>query len=629
MNVISTRTDDTASQVDLIWQLHLDGVACGETTAEDFIDKFLKLSRTDKDLAWNVATLLEQRFRRGDIPVELYRRIESGILHRELGTLRAGATIEFELNPDFKVTTERYDIPTGDGPVATQPFTSAPAPTRERWESPAAEIGRVLRDRYVLEARLGQGGMGTVFKALDRYRCDLPENNRHVAVKFLHESAAGRPEIMSHLRSEFHCAQALSHPNIVKVFELDQDGDVAFFTMEFLEGELLGDMLERLKQQGAPRSSAWTIIRDVGAGLAHAHSRNVAHGDLKPQNIMITDSGEVRILDFGASSALHRLRLGAEEARKGNSMALTPAYACCELLAGAAADPRDDLYALACVSYELLAGEHPFQRRRSTEARALGLVARRPRGLSRRQWETLAMGLSWDRQDRSISIGDWIAGLVPTRVATRQWVGSAGALLVFLLVSGIVWISFNRPTAGKIGPDTAVPQGSSQAVAQSVANAPIVADAAPTAPRQQDISPAVNPAQAPQTPPPRHAGTGAALPANRSASNNISIAAGHYRVGSRQNFAEIQVRRSPSSDGETSFEWWTEPSSALPGVDYIAQPRMTQLLPKGSHMASLFVRLVPRARNHSAVFYVAIGEPGNGTSLGRVARTTVTLAASR
>jgi len=629
MNVISTRTDDTASQVELIWQLHLDEVACGECTLDDFIDKLSKLSRADPDLAWNVVALLEQRFRRGEVPAELYRLIESRIAHPELGALGgAGITIEFDLSAAVKVPTERYDIPMGDGPVVTESANSAPARTHDRWESPAAAIGRILHDRYVLEARLGRGGMGTVFKALDRYRCDLPENNRHVAIKFLHDSAARRPEIMSHLRSEFHCAQALSHPNIVKVFELDQDDDVAFFTMEFLEGELLGEMIERLKQQGTRRSFAWTIIREVGAGLAHAHARKVAHGDLKPQNIMITHSGEVRILDFGASSALHRLR--------SNSMALTPAYACCELLAGAAADPRDDLFALACVSYELLAGEHPFQRRRSTEARALGLVAQRPHGLSRRQWETLAMGLSWDRKDRSISVGDWIARLDPPRIATRQWVRATGVLLACLLVSGILWTSFNRPLVGKIGPGAAVSQDSSQAVAQSVANAPTITDSAPTAPTAptppgpQDVSPAENTAQAAQTPSlPRRAGTGAALSANRPESNNISISAGHYRIGSRQNFAEIKVRRSPSSDGDTSFVWWTEPSSALPGVDYVPQPRMTQHLPNGSHMASLFVRLVPRARDHSAAFYVAIGEPSSGTTLGRVARTTVLLPTSR
>ncbi len=268
-----------------------------------------------------------------------------------------------------------------------------------------------MRDRYVLETRLGSGGMGTVFKAVDRYRCDLPQASRIVAIKFLHE-AAGHPEIVSKLRREFYCAQALSHPNIVKVYELDRDGDVEFFTMEFLDGELLSGVVEKLQPMPLSRPRAWAIIREVAAGLAHAHSRNVVHGDLKPQNIMITNSGETRILDFGASSA--------EIAQKSTASAMTPAYASCELLEGQGADPRDDLYALACLSYELLAGRHPFQRRRSTAARDLELVAQRPRGLTRTQWRILKLGLGWRREDRSMAVADWIAGLRPAATAARR-----------------------------------------------------------------------------------------------------------------------------------------------------------------------------------------------------------------
>jgi hypothetical protein len=279
-------------------------------------------------------------------------------------------------------------------------------------------------------------------------------------------------------------------------------------------------------------------------------------------------------------------------------------------------------------------------------------VAERPRGLTRRQWETLAMGLSWDRQNRSISVDDWIARLNPPLVATRQWVRSlklktersaqwtpslsgAVALLAILLVSGVLWGSFNHPSSEReIGAEAAV----AQAAPQSVANTPILADS--TAP-QQSFSSAGTPVpesastpppkQAiPQTPPlPRRVRSDAAHSALHQEKNNISISAGYYKFRSRQHFAEIHVRRSSGSDGDASFIWWTEPSSALPGVDYVSQPRMAQFLPNGTHMASLFVRLVPHARKHSAAFYVAIGEPSKGTSLGRVARTTLLLMPSR
>jgi hypothetical protein len=99
-------------------------------------------------------------------------------------------------------------------------------------------------------------------------------------------------------------------------------------------------------------------------------------------------------------------------------------------------------------------------------------------------------------------------------------------------------------------------------------------------------------------------------------------------VGVHKNFAELHVRRSFASESDTSFSWWTEPSTAQPGADYVPQGRTVQVLSKRNQMASLFVKMVPNAsRKHSAVFYVVIGEPGDGTALGRVTRTAVVLPA--
>jgi serine/threonine protein kinase len=333
------------------------------------------------------------------------------------------------MNPDLAIRTQR-DVAlhtialTVPGPgnhmcmdasvPQVRPFKIAAVRIDERSVSPVPEIGRVLRNRYVLESVLGSGGMGTVFKAMDRYRCELPEGNRHVAIKFPNDETGNHPRILSNLRHEFYCAQALSHPSIVKVYELDRDDEFEFFTMELLEGEPLSEALQKSRPFAISRPNVWEIIREIGEGLAHAHAGNVVHGDLKPQNIMITNSGDLRILDFGAARAPAHQRSSTDGARK---ISFTPAYACCELLEGQAADPRDDLYALACVAYELLAGEHPFQGRRSTEARDLGLTPRRPPGLTRRQWETLAMGLSWYREGRSTSVRDWVAKLNPGRAA--------------------------------------------------------------------------------------------------------------------------------------------------------------------------------------------------------------------
>src|ERR1700722_6638977 len=158
--------------------------------------------------------------------------------------------------------------------------------------------GRILRDRYVIQERLGFGGKGTVFKALDRYRASLPDAQQHVALKALRCGGDWSEETIKELRSELHCAQMLSHRNIVNVFELDRDADVVFFTMEFLDGELLIDLIERLRPSAMQRSQAFQIIRQLGAGLEHAHERGIVHGDLNPRNILITRDGELRILGF-------------------------------------------------------------------------------------------------------------------------------------------------------------------------------------------------------------------------------------------------------------------------------------------------------------------------------------------
>jgi hypothetical protein len=507
----------------------------------------------------------------------------------------------------------------------------------------AVEIGRVLRDRYVLERRLGSGGMGTVFKALDRYRADLPAAQQFVAIKILHEKTENRQELLADLRREFYCTQRLSHRNIVKVFELDRDGDLDFFTMELLEGDLLSSVTERLHPLPMPRSFAWAIIREIGAGLAHAHARNVVHGDLKPHNIMITHSGEVRILDFGASSTATTQGADAP-VRRTMTSALTPAYACCELLAGRSADPRDDLYAFACLSYELLAGAHPFQRRPSTVARDLGIVPARPQGLSGQQWRTLMMGLSWHRGGRSISVPTWIERLSVERAAARilprardiepapartRPLASFKAATAFavLLITVSVWVSFK-----------------SRGLATVAAHAPMSSDttaligAGPTEEALADFGPieaSLGNAGAFDVPPqPPEAAAPAEAEkreANRTrpstALDPIVVSARNYRIRSGENFAEIRVRRSSQQQaGDAAFVWWTEAASAKPGIDYVQQGKVTQLIRRGKNSTSFFIKLLPTAsRSQDQVFYIAIAEAGSGAPSRRIERTAVWL----
>jgi serine/threonine protein kinase len=488
---------------------------------------------------------------------------------------------------------------------------------------PSIEIGRVLRGRYVLEKRLGSGSKGTVFKALDSYRADLPEAQQYVAIKILHAAINdnNREKLLAKLRQEFHCVQMLSHRNIVNVFELDRDGDVDFFTMEYLDGELLSGVMARLHPLPLSRPQAWAIIREIGFGLEHAHARNVVHADLKPHNIMITRSGEVRILGFGASTV----------------STMTPAYACCELLEGRPADPRDDIYALACLTYELLAGTHPFQRRRSTEARDLGIVPKRPAELGLRQWRAIVAGLSWHRAGRSVSVRAWIKKLDTERVALEQLPRShdlqsapahsrpgapsfrATALFIVLLIT----VTFSVFVA-RLTPNGQRSAGSVTPVAAPMAMKAGPQEAAPVNAPPADAPPATQPPQSPVAIDGRREVNHSKLPTELT--DPIVVAANSYRVRSGEHFAEIRVHRSTRLGSDTRFVWWTEAASAKPGVDYVPQEKATQSFPKGRSSTSFFVKLVPNvSRAQPEVFYVAIAEPHHTSASGQITRAAVWL----
>jgi serine/threonine protein kinase len=549
----------------------------------------------------------------------------------------------------------RTHVPVVAGvPAARQNATSI-KPTGSDSVPHVRDLDRVLGNRYVLGRVLGRGGMGTVFRALDRHRVDLPEKNRHVALKVLEESISRRPEILADLQREFYCAQALAHPNIVKVYEMHHDEDTAFYTMELLEGQLLSSVLERVHPHPLERPYAWAIIRDAGAALAHAHSRNVVHGDFKPQNIMITEGGEVRILDFGASGTSTRQWTTSDPLQRNRVPPVTLAYACCELLDGQQTDPRDDLFALACLSYELLAGEHPFERRRSTEARELGMQARRPERLTERQWHALQLGLSWRRESRSLSVRDWLAmlGLEPaaerlpplhgsSSVTAHFWqqdaVRPAGLLIAVIAGLGL-WVAFshNRSESrfaakpgmlqAQVELSTSAPPSASNKTAAAASDPlpqPTPIGSGPQ-PSLQPLEVAAPPShEEPVSDSARH-GT-PALESQAPLADKISLSAGTYRVPAGEHFAEIHVHRSNEARGNGSFVWWTDASSARPGIDFVPQDRTMQLFLKRRHWATLFIRILPNpSRTRAQMFYVSIGEPSDGYSLGAVTRAAIVI----
>jgi serine/threonine protein kinase len=558
----------------------------------EFVDAIATQLQAEPQSLPAVMALINRLKNRGDIPPDLVRLIESRISRREP---RRGEDSTVDLGPSTQAGRNLDRSP------ARQPL----------------EVGRVLCDRYQIEQLLGTGGKGSVFKASDRYRTELPPSDRFVAIKLLHERSGSRDATIGALRHELQFAQMLSHPNIVKVYDVDRDGDVDFFTMELLDGELLSDLMRRFQPHAMCRAHAWSIIRQIASGLEHAHARKIVHADLKPQNIMITNSGEVRILDFGSSHSFNKDQIGPW---RGSSSA-TPAYACCELLDGRVPDPRDDLYALACISYELLTGMHPFQRRRASEARDFGVVPVRPSGLSRRQWRALAKGLSWHRAGRSISVADWFKELkpgsesgenlrsigdlkpAPPRAPLPPPIRPSAVFSVLLSIAAISLLFVRLAPGGKVNGEALSPPPIS---ARSVRTTQL----GEATSASNLLSTRAASAQSPLT----HGS--AFLPAE-------------YLVQPGQHFAEIRLHRPAHARRDAPLVWWTEPASAKPGVDYVGQTKVSQSFPKGQDSMSVFVKLLPKAgRTHPEVFYIAVADkPDHRT--GQITHTAVRLPPSK
>ncbi|HEY1726500.1 MAG TPA: protein kinase [Steroidobacteraceae bacterium] len=548
-------------------------------------------------------------------------------------------------------------------PSPPPPSAAAPPPRAAAGAAPAGgvaapvpfSIGTLLRGRYELLQLLGRGGMASVYKARDKYRTSLGVADCFVAIKIV-QPHPSRPGSVEALGREFHNAQRLSHPNVVNVYDIDREGDARFYSMEYLDGERLGQLLTRAGDR-LPRRYALAIIRDVGAAIAHAHSRGVVHSDVKPNNVMVTREGHVRVLDFGSGIVRPGEPWIAELSPGGSYRQATPAYASCEQLQGWCADPRDDIYALACLAYQLLAGRHPFEQRSALVARGRRLRPRRPPSMRGDHWRALRRGLSWSREQRNMTMEKWLEQLgVSEAVDTlppltrltgapppRLWPQRLATAAIVLCSVGIAALAINRlagtefdhtlsaslgnawnsawqqfdalttlpPTANESSGSaphdaltTAAP--ASHPAATAPANpAPAAVSANPppsTHPRAARV------AHGASTPPSARAASvdeqdsavsriaAAALPATAEATSeppHAAFDAPSYAVLSSDPAARITLRRiGGSSDSDLSFSWWTEPATAEPDVDYAAMGRRIDTIPAGSDKITVYVPII-------------------------------------
>lgn len=219
------------------------------------------------------------------------------------------------------------------------------------------EAGEVL-SHYSLLERVGAGGMGVVWKALDNTL------GRTVAIKVLPEPLATKPESLARLEHEAKTLAALNHPAIVTVYSVEHAGDVHFLTMEWISGRTLRDLIP---PEGMPFSRFLEIALPVVEGIIAAHEHGITHRDLKPRNVMLTDSGRIKVLDFGLALQAPQGAIAASGDAPTRSQATGPEvvgtlhYSSPEQLRGQPCDQRSDLFSLGVLFYEMVTGRRPFE----------------------------------------------------------------------------------------------------------------------------------------------------------------------------------------------------------------------------------------------------------------------------
>ncbi len=302
--------------------------------------------------------------------------------------------------------------------------------------------GLVLNDRYTLEKRLGSGGMGMVYRAIDHDRLKLRIDNPYVAIKILRHGVPPSQDWFQNLQEKVKSSQQLAHPNIVDIYEINRDQDIVYLVMQYLPGKTLREKMRASDFQRLSLKEALPFIQGMGEALSFAHDHGIVHYDFKPNNVIITDKGQIKVIDFGMARE-YKSEMQEDRSRT-DSVILTPVYASPEMLERQPPDPRDDIYALGITVYELLTGSHPFARKRATQARDAGLEPQQPAGLMRNQWQALKQALSFKRCDRTSNVREFLEGLNVYRrskiinISLRKGMAAASVIAFIATISYLI-----------------------------------------------------------------------------------------------------------------------------------------------------------------------------------------------
>jgi serine/threonine protein kinase len=517
--------------------------------------------------------------------------------------------------------------------------------------------GAVLRSRYVLLDIIGRGGSAVIFRAKDMQRVSPQDTGGDcLAIKMLRPELRADPLALMRLKREFRQMRCLSHPGIVRVFDLDCDHGAWFISMQFVAGRTLKAWMQTPRDH----AEALGVIGACCEALEYAHSSGILHGDLKATNVLVADDGAVKLIDFGAAQISGSYVAAASDP----SIAVTPLYASPQILAGKSAERRDDVYSLACLSYGILsAGLHPFGGHPSLEDNRVKSSPTYVRAIPAELFKVIERGLSAERERRPASAAEFFRDLTyadrrrraaatgpaipvrsvpaapvadstscaPSPTLLRDSRPGAGRLTV---ASGtaIVPVALDRLGGGRGFRRRAIPLKRLTALVIAVAAAAVLfridrqGDVTGTAELPHEtaaIFPDLGALSSHQTE------TVAESVSTPVASGVISFETPTLHASAAQSLVAVSVKRVLGTKSRGAFVWRVEGGTAHAGVDYQRiEPQLVRFI-EGQAVRTLFIPLI----NPSSIlpsgdprtFTVVLEPIAGGPTLGRIARITVAI----
>src|SRR5882672_8473680 len=264
--------------------------------------------------------------------------------------IRPAAQPSAPVPPPGPATTPYSDVAATMRLIPVPPASTPPPPIPAFITTPPTPAGERYIGKYRVKGELGRGGMGAVYLA------EQPGLGREVAIKELIQSAAADPVALKRFLQEAQVMARTSHPNLVQVHDIELMGDANYIVLEFIRGKSLRDALN----QGAlPLPQTFAIMHGVLQALDYAHKRAIVHRDMKPENVLLSDEGDVKVADFGIARLTDDSGAGSTATKTGTTVG-TPQYMSPEQVASSKVDGRSDLYSAGIMFYELVVGQPPF-----------------------------------------------------------------------------------------------------------------------------------------------------------------------------------------------------------------------------------------------------------------------------